>query len=216
MRIEEIISEGVNDPHILKAVFVAGPPGAGKNTVIKELGLASTGLKMIDADKVISLLNKPHDEQSYTAARNTINKRQSLYKRQMLGMMINTTGRNYEATMAVNDELKAAGYETFMLFVDVAEDVAWGRAQNRKKYATDPADQRAVTRDYFDQAYPDSMRNQSMYAMAFGDDYAKVTNNEDRVVEDEETFASTIANAARKLRRFLTKPVDSTHPNLLK
>ena len=216
MRIAEIISEGVNDSHILKAIFVAGPPGAGKNTVIRDLGLNSTGLKMIDADKVIALLRRSHDDQAYASARDMMDKRRAMFKQQMLGMLINTTGRDYEATTAINDELKTAGYDTFMLFVEVDEQVAWSRAQDRKKYATNPADQRAVTKDYFDKAYPDSMRNQSLYAMEFGDNYAKVTNNEDRVVEDEETFASTIANAARKIRRFLAKPVDLQPHTLLK
>ena len=216
MRIAEIISEGVNDPHIFKALFVAGTPGAGKNTVIRDLGLNSTGLKMIDADKVIALLHKSHNDQSYASTRNTLDKRRAMFKQQMLGMLINTTGRDYEATTAINDELKTAGYDTFMLFVEVDEQVAWSRAQDRKKYATNPVDQRDVTKDYFDKAYPDSMRNQSLYAMEFGDNYAKVTNNEDRVVEDEETFASTIANAARKIRRFLAKPVDLPNQNLLK
>lgn len=209
MKIDEIVAEGINDPHIFKAVFVAGPPGAGKNTVMRDLGLASTGLKLIDADQVIALLNRQHTDATYSNVKSTLDKRRSLYKQQMLGMLINTTGRDYDATMAINDELMAAGYDTFMLFVEVDPDIAWSRAQNRQKYATNPADQRAVTRDYFDRAYPDSMRNQSMYAMAFGDNYAKVTNNEDRVAEDEEAFASTLANAKRKLRRFLATPPKS-------
>ena len=39
MRVEEVIKsveEGVNDPHIFKAVFMAGGPGSGKSFVAKK------------------------------------------------------------------------------------------------------------------------------------------------------------------------------------
>ena len=46
MLINEIIlpvDEGVHDPHIFKAVFMAGSPGAGKSTIANKL-FAGTGL----------------------------------------------------------------------------------------------------------------------------------------------------------------------------
>ena len=38
------MSEGVNDPHIFKAVFMAGGPGSGKSFVAQKL-LGGTGLR---------------------------------------------------------------------------------------------------------------------------------------------------------------------------
>ena len=49
--LDQSLREGIHDPNIFKAVFIAGPPGAGKNTVIKELGLHSSGLKLQDIDQ---------------------------------------------------------------------------------------------------------------------------------------------------------------------
>ena len=64
LRIELV--EGVNDPGILKAVFLAGGPGSGKTYVAKGLfgipdrvNVSQTGMKMVNSDKELKyLLNK--------------------------------------------------------------------------------------------------------------------------------------------------------------
>ena len=60
------VTEGVNDPGIFKAVFLAGGPGSGKTYVAKQLfgiperyNISMSGLKMINSDKELKfLLNK--------------------------------------------------------------------------------------------------------------------------------------------------------------
>ena len=60
------IVEGVNDPGILKAVFLAGGPGSGKTWVAKGLfgipervNVSQSGMKMVNSDKELKyLLNK--------------------------------------------------------------------------------------------------------------------------------------------------------------
>ena len=49
--IEDLITEGVYDPGVFKAVFLSGGPGSGKSTVVKELGLQALGLKIVNTDK---------------------------------------------------------------------------------------------------------------------------------------------------------------------
>ena len=64
LRIELV--EGINDPGILKAVFLAGGPGSGKPYVAKGLfgipdrvNVSQTGMKMVNSDKELKyLLNK--------------------------------------------------------------------------------------------------------------------------------------------------------------
>tara|TARA_B100000459_G_C8561833_1_gene194384 strand:- start:135 stop:1004 length:870 start_codon:yes stop_codon:yes gene_type:complete len=64
LRVELV--EGVNDPGILKAVFLAGGPGSGKTYVAKGLfgipdrvNVSQTGMKMVNSDKELKyLLNK--------------------------------------------------------------------------------------------------------------------------------------------------------------
>ena len=64
--VTEGINEGVDDPGILKAVFLAGGPGSGKTWVARGLfgipdrvNVSQTGLKMVNTDKELKyLLNK--------------------------------------------------------------------------------------------------------------------------------------------------------------
>ena len=58
------IDEGVHDLASFKAIFMAGPPGAGKNTVIKKLGLNAAGMRLQDVDSTLAYLNKTHPEKA--------------------------------------------------------------------------------------------------------------------------------------------------------
>ena len=42
--------EGVNDPSIFKAVFLAGGPGSGKSFVVGKTSLKSLGFRLINSD----------------------------------------------------------------------------------------------------------------------------------------------------------------------
>ena len=63
---KEEVTEGVEDPGIFKAVFLAGGPGSGKTFVAKQLfgipdnyNISMTGMKMVNSDKELKfLLNK--------------------------------------------------------------------------------------------------------------------------------------------------------------
>ncbi|HET8688263.1 MAG TPA: zeta toxin family protein [Methanosarcina sp.] len=169
------IDEGINDPGIFKAIFLAGPPGAGKNTIIQKLGLQSYGLKLQDIDHTLALLKKFNP--NYQSSLDVTLRRQSLFQQQMLGLIINTTGRDSQHLMSLNKNLKEVGYDTFMLFVDVDEETALARIQNRPKFATDPRDVgRKVDLDYFYQALDASKKNSSFYALSFGDQFAYIDN----------------------------------------
>ena len=65
---EDIISDGVNDPGILKAVFLAGGPGSGKSFVasdvfgIGDLGkISPKGLKSVNSDTAFEIFLKKMD-----------------------------------------------------------------------------------------------------------------------------------------------------------
>lgn len=212
----QALDEGIHDPGIFKAIFIAGPPGAGKNRVISELGLNAAGLKLQDIDHTLSYLNKraAPTNPDYKRGLGTTLKRQDVFQREMLGLIINTTGRNYEELVRLNKQLKATGYDTFMVFVDVEYDVAFRRIQDRPKHATNPADaNRAVDFDYFEQAYDAAKENVDFYSLIFNEQFAFVTNNvieDDLVTEDAESeneFKHSLRIAAKKVQRFLRKPL---------
>ena len=55
MKVNEIIKqveEGVDDPHIFKAVFMAGGPGSGKSYIAKSRLLKGGGLKIVNSDDI--------------------------------------------------------------------------------------------------------------------------------------------------------------------
>ena len=60
MKINEVINqpleEGPNDPHIFKAVFMAGGPGSGKSYVARKM-LGSSGLKSVNSDEIYEYIN---------------------------------------------------------------------------------------------------------------------------------------------------------------
>jgi len=62
-----ILKEGINDPGILKAIFLAGGPGSGKTWVAKGLfgipervNVSQTGMKMVNTDKELKFLLKKY------------------------------------------------------------------------------------------------------------------------------------------------------------
>ena len=66
IKLKDLLSEGINDPGILKCVFLAGGPGSGKTYMAKglfgipeRLNISFAGLKMVNSDKELKfLLNK--------------------------------------------------------------------------------------------------------------------------------------------------------------
>ena len=47
---QQFIDEGVNDPAIFKAIFLAGGPGSGKSFIVGKTGLTSMGYKVVNSD----------------------------------------------------------------------------------------------------------------------------------------------------------------------
>jgi shikimate kinase len=224
------LAEGIKDPNIFKAIFMAGPPGAGKNRVITDLGLSYAGFKLQDIDRTLFFLKKAkHQINDLIQARSEeeINKeydyslkktlvRQSLLQKNMLGLLINTTGRDSDKLMALNKELKNSGYDTFMIFVHADYNVAFDRVQDREKNATDPWDKRPVTPEYFDDAYDNSIQNLDFYKLMFGGQFAYIWNNtppdlrlDEAILDDapDDVFKASIRAAANKLSKFLSKPL---------
>jgi cytidylate kinase len=155
MRIEEItsIEEGPNDPHIFKAVFLAGGPGSGKSFVAGKM-LRGTGLKTVNSDDIYEYLMKKKgmdmSDPEVIASKDgqeTRNRAKDLtFKKQgdittgkggylegRLGLIIDGTGKDVAKVSKASEQLKALGYETMMLFVNTSEDVAQERNQKRAR-----------------------------------------------------------------------------------
>ena len=142
----EQILEGPNDPHIFKAVFLAGGPGSGKSYVARDL-LQGTGLKPLNSDDVYEYLARknnmdlsdpevvgsPQGQEIRDRAKEITKTREDLYLDGRLGLVIDGTGKDVAKVSKSKNELNELGYDTMMLFVNTSEEVAQQRNSSRKR-----------------------------------------------------------------------------------
>lgn len=149
------INEGPNDPHIFKAVFLAGGPGSGKGFVVKNLmGGGSTGLRIVNSDDVYEKLASiakpepldlkdpevvasPQGQDTREKAKKLTKARQGNYLDGRLGLIIDGTAKDVEKTKRQKDELEALGYDTMMVFVNTNMEVAQDRNRKRARQLPD-------------------------------------------------------------------------------
>ena len=145
---KEYITEGVYDPNIFKAVFLAGGPGSGKSWVSTR-ALGGMGLKVINSDSMFARafskegmgldFSKYSDQEierrdeirRKAKGRTAASLKLALYGR--LGLILDSTARDigritHEATL-----MKKIGYDTFMVFVNTSLEVALERNRTRAR-----------------------------------------------------------------------------------
>lgn len=160
---EEFIGEGVNDPGILKAFFMAGGPGSGKSYVAGELfGISKAGfstvsydlgLKLVNSDQAFELLLKKEKidmanlmtlmkedpaawqkaMQIRARAKRLTQNMQEGYIKGRLGMIIDGTGKNYKKIEGQVEKLRSLGYDCYMVFVNTSLAVAQERNSARAR-----------------------------------------------------------------------------------
>ena len=131
------LDEGVYDPNIFKAVFMAGAPGSGKTTASNKL-FAGTGLKSLNVDDFYNQLRQTqkatgNPEQDYSAAWEKYRAREQNYLDGRLGLIIDGTGKNPTVMNDVKNKLEEMGYETAMVFVNTTLETSLERANQRAK-----------------------------------------------------------------------------------
>jgi predicted kinase len=145
MRIDEVLQEGPNDPHIFKAVFLAGGPGSGKSFVANRL-LGGTGLRTVNSDDIYEYMMKkqgmkldpetifsPAGQSTREKAKEITGRKQQSHIDGRLGLIIDGTGKNVEKYRKTKQMLEDLGYETMMLFVNTSHDVAQERNLQRPR-----------------------------------------------------------------------------------
>jgi len=145
--IEQIkeLNEGVYDPGIFKAFFLAGGPGSGKSYVQKKT-TGGMGLKVVNSDDIYEKMLKdagmdttPEDiysdkgQEIRGRAKATTKRMQSNFLMGRLGVVIDGTGKDFEKIQRQAAALKQLGYDTYMIFVNTSEEVAQQRNQARKR-----------------------------------------------------------------------------------
>ena len=174
------LQEGLQDPNIFKAFFLAGGPGSGKSYVVRKT-TGGTGLRVVNSDDAFeSLLQKaglslkmpPEEEEPRDVVRDRAKKitakRQANYIEGRIGLIIDGTGRDYDKITKQATELKQLGYDVHMIFVNTSLDVALQRNAERP---------RSVTESIVTKSWNDVQSNIGKFSQYFRQNFVVVDNN---------------------------------------
>jgi adenylate kinase len=204
---KQYLNEGVYDPGIFKAFFLAGGPGSGK-TFVTQSAFAGTGLKVVNSDAVFeaglkkaNLSLKMPDEEEYF--RNLIRDRAKIsaatmldtYVNGRLGLVVDATGRDLGLVQRQVSMLKNIGYDCYMVFVNTSLSVALER--NKKRQRTIP--------DYIVKTSWDGVQqNIGSFQRIFSPNKMLIIDNN----KSEQELVTNVINQASKFirSRLRTKP----------
>jgi predicted kinase len=181
IRFKQFLNEGINDPAIFKAVFLAGGPGSGKSFVVGKTGLTALGLKLINSDPAFEkLLTKaglkmtpddifsPKGQDVRIGAKKLTGKQRQRAIEGRLGLVIDGTGKDHSKIKNEKDRLEGLGYETKMIFVDTNLQTALDRNQMRPRSLPD---------DEVTKMWNNVQKNKDAFVRTFGQKDIEIVNN---------------------------------------
>ena len=187
MKLYDILKEVQGKP---KALLLAGAPGAGKSSIIRDI-LSQFKLKVLNIDDFyvqdlikrgvsLDMKNATPEERSqqaramaaskkdYTAAVDTaIEGKENL--------VIDGTGASSSTTLKLNQKLKEAGYDTMMLFVYTSLEQSLER--NEKRFEKSEGKDRSLPPAIVFGTWSRVTRNFDVYFSEFGKDFVAVVND---------------------------------------
>jgi len=223
-KLKLILAEGVNDPGIFKAVFLAGGPGSGKTYVVKQIfgipdrfNISMSGMKMVNSDKELKYLlrkygfgtdlDKMPDEvfDDLTApgksglrkfSKELTKQRMKLYQQGKLGMIIDGTGHDFRKIQTMKKMLEDDGYDTYMVFVNTSLEVAQKRNQERD---------RILPPNLLEKSWKDVQKNLGSFQALFNNNFVIVDNS--KHLSEEEAEAKFVPLVTKVIRKFVAKPI---------
>lgn len=208
-----LIGEGLDDPYILKAVFVVGAGGSGKSTIADEM-FGGRGLKRIDQDAHLERITLAKGKTladvgvSYTdfkKAQGLARKERDQYASRRLGLVIDATGWEYrrvaEPMKRLRDEF---GYDCTMVFVTTSLDTAFDRNDARGDSGGRKVPDHAIAR-----AHKGVHANLLAYRKLFGRGNLIVVKNDEDLSPEE--WQSSIAPELYRIgSKLLDRPLKNT------
>ena len=204
MRTFQDLQEGLQDPNIFKAFFLAGGPGSGKSFVVRKHS-GGTGLRVVNSDDAFEALLKkanlslkmPEEEEAprevqRQRAKKITKTRQTNYIDGRIGLVIDGTGKEYDKIAKQATELKQLGYDVHMIFVNTSLDTALARNAKRD---------RSVPEDIVVQSWNSVQRNIGKFSQLFRANFVVVDNND----ADEDVLTPVF----KQIKGLLKKPVRS-------
>ena len=203
------LQEGLNDPNIFKAFFLAGGPGSGKSFVVRAT-TGGTGLQIVNSDdaferylkqaglsqKMPESEKEPREIERKRAKRIT-KARQEGYLEGRIGLIIDGTGKDYEKIAKQSNELKQLGYDTHMIFVNTSLDVALERNAKRD---------RSVPEDIAVRSWKAVQSNIGKFSQHFRQNFVVVDNN-DADIKDPQIFNDVFKQIKGLLKKKVKSPI---------
>ena len=206
---EQILSEGLYDPNIFKAFFLAGGPGSGKSFVARNV-FTGTGLKLVNSDIVLEnslkkaglSLSMPDEEQYFrdilrTRAKAIVDNQIDLYVKGRLGLVIDATGRDYNIISRQFSALQLLGYDCYMVFVNTSLEVALERNSKRERVVPE-----YITKNSWQSVQNNIGRFQNLFGLT---NFVVVDNSK----SEQELVTLTMNKVNAVVRRFLGTPIKS-------
>ena len=207
----EYLNEGVYDPGIFKAFFLAGGPGSGKSFVT-QAAFSGTGLKTINSDTAFekglkkgNLSLKMPDEEEYfrniirAKAKMTTATQLDTYIQGRLGLVIDATGRDINTISGQKSMLDLIGYDSYMIFINTSLEVALERNKNRP---------RTIPEYLVKNSWNQVQRNIGTFQRIFSPNRMLIVDNNR---SEKELVTITLNTASKYIRTKLrTKPENGT------
>ena len=203
------LNEGLYDPNIFKAFFLAGGPGSGKTFVTKG-SFGGTGLRMINSDTAFEValkknnlsLKMPEDEAEArdivrARAKATTGSMMDLSIKGRLGMVVDGTGRDYDKIKNQVAQLRQLGYDCYMIFVNTSLSVALERNAKRERSVPE-----YITKKSWEAVQGNIGRFQNLFGMG---NMVIVDNSKD----DRELTTIVMNKVGKNVRRLLSNKIKS-------
>ena len=206
MKTFQELQEGLNDPNIFKAFFLAGGPGSGKSYVVRKT-TGGTGLQIVNSDdafekylkiaglskKMPASEEKPRDIERARAKKVT-SAREEGYVGGRLGLIIDGTGKDYDKIAKQSIQLRQLGYDTHMIFVNTSLDTALERNAKRD---------RSVPESIAVKSWKDVQSNIGKFSQHFRQNFVVVDNNDSK----EDVMTPVFKQIKGLLRKKVTSPI---------
>jgi shikimate kinase len=187
IKFKKFLDEGVNDPSIFKAIFLAGGPGSGKSYVVGKTALPILGFKVVNSDDAFERAMKKagltmdadtifstQGQEIRDKAKKLTDARMAGYLRGRLGLVIDGTGKNADKIEKQAKELKSLGYDVGMIYVNTDLDTAIARNDARE---------RSLSVQQVTTLWKEVQKNIGGYQKMFGTDFIIIDNSAGASIE---------------------------------
>ena len=198
----QLLTEGVYDKGIFKAVFLFGGSGSGKSYIYNK-HLKGLGLKVVNSDNAFELTLKkknidakkladvPKDERDdwYLRAKVTANMQMDAYIDSRLGLLIDGTGKDLPSVKNLVNLLEGLGYDCIGILISTSLKTALKRNRQRSRVLPD---------EIVQNIHKQVKSNSDKFVSIFKAGFYEINNDDGSTIADD-------INLRQKINAFINK-----------